>query len=292
VKPGYYGIALAAAGIALLCGMDVVAKALGAHLGTFQIVFARFLGAALWLGLWIILSRSAWPRRADMPRQAMRALLQVCTASMFFYAVGRLPIALVTALSMTAPLYVTLLGALIFSERMSPRAWVALALGATGSATIILTGGNFTLSGSGGEPLALMAALLAPISYATLLVLLKHHSGTENPEAMTLGQSLLAAALVLPFAMTGLPEITAPTAGLLVLIGLLGALGFMLLVHGLKRMPVSAFAVLDYSALVWAGVFGFVFFRELPGPQLWVGGALIVAACVISARNAKETSPA
>ena len=102
---------------------------------------------------------------------------------------------------------------------------------------------------------------------------------------MTLGQSVVAALFVLPLAVGNLPAITAPLAGLATLIGFLGAVGFLLLVNGLRRMPVSVFAVIDYTGLVWAGIFGFAFFGEIPGLPLWLGGALIIAACLITARS-------
>jgi S-adenosylmethionine uptake transporter len=285
------GIVMGAAGIALMCGMDAVAKALGADLTTFQIVFVRYLGAALWLALWIGMGRGSWPRLADLPRQAMRAVLLVTTASLFFYAVGRLPIAMVAALGMTAPLYVTLLGALIFAEPISARGWTALALGVAGAGIIIFTGTALDLH-EAGAPLAWAAALLAPLSYAILLVMLKHHSSREQPEAMTFGQSLIAAILALPLAFGAVPDLPAHTLGLVALIGLLGAIGFLLLINGLKLIPVSVFAVIDYTGLLWAAVFGFAFFNEFPGPQLWIGGALIISACVLTAARAPEKAPA
>ena len=286
------GVAMGAAGIALMCGMDAVAKALGTELTTFQIVFVRYLGAALWLTLWIAVRGGTWPRRTDLPRQAVRAVLLFSTASLFFYAVGQLPIAMVAALGMTAPLYVTLLGALIFAEPITARAWSALALGAAGAAIITFGGSAFNLPGNGGHPLAWAAALLAPLSYAVLLVILKHHSTREPPETMTMGQSLMAAALALPFAVGVLPEVSAQTLGLATLIGLLGAVGFLLLINGLKLIPVSVFAVIDYTGLLWAAAFGVVFFSEIPGPQLWIGGALIVLACILGTPKASARDPA
>ncbi len=291
MKPAGSGVALGAAGIALMCGMDAVAKALGTELTTFQVVFVRYAGAALWLALWIGLSRGNWPKRASLSRQAIRAVMLVITASRFFFAVGRLPLAVVAALGMTAPVYVTVLGALIFKEHVGPGPWAALGIGAAGSAIIIFSGGALELGGA-GDPLAWAAAVLAPFTYAVTLVILKHHSGHEEPAAMTLGQSAIAALLVLPLAAGNLPAVTLPVAGLAVLIGFLGAVGFLLLINGLRRMPVSVFAVLDYTGLVWAGVFGFVFFSEVPGVQLWVGGALIVTACVITARSSRAVAAA
>lgn len=279
------GLILGAAGIALMCGMDAVAKALGADLTAFQVVFVRYLGSAIWLALWIALSRGNWPRLADLGPQAMRAVLLVATASMFFYAVSQLPLAVVAALGMTAPLYVTLIGALLFKEKLGSRAWMALALGGAGAAIIILGGGTLDVAGMSGQWLAWAAALLAPLSYAAILALLKHHSGKEEPAAMTLGQSAIAALLVLPLTLTQVPVVTTELVALVTLIGLLGAVGFLLLIHGLRLMPVSVFAVIDYTGLLWAALLGFVFFSEVPGLAFWAGAVLIVGACFINSRR-------
>lgn len=286
------GLVLGAAGIALMCSMDAVAKGLGAELTAFQVVFVRYLGSAVWLALWIALSRGVWPRRADLGPQALRAVMMVATASMFFYAVAQLPLAVVAALGMTAPLYVTLIGALLFKEKLGPRGLMALALGAGGAAIIILGGGTLTIDRMSGEWLAWAAALLVSLSYAVVLGLLKHHSGKEEPAAMTLGQSTIAALLVLPLASTQVPVVTTELAALVVLIGLLGAVGFLLLVHGLRLMPVSVFAVIDYTGLLWAALLGFVFFSEVPSPQFWLGAGLIVGACLLNARGKSTESAA
>lgn len=280
-------IALGAAGIVLLCAMDAVAKALGANLTTFQVVFVRCLGAAIWLAFWIVLTRGDWPRRENLLRHLLRAIMLVVTASMFFYAIARLPLAVVAALAMTAPVYVTVLGALVFKEHVGVGPWIALGLGAAGSAIIIFAGAPVELAGA-TDLLAWTAAVLAPLSYAITLVILKHHSGNEGAAAMTLAQTLLAAIIISPLAFGPVSIPNAMVWGQIGLVGLFGAVGFLLLINGLKRMPVSVFAVLDYTGLIWAGLFGFLFFGEIPGPQLWLGGTLIVAACVITARSPRS----
>lgn len=286
MTPRTSGLVLSAAGIALMCCMDAVAKALGAELTAFQVVFVRFFGAAIWLALWIALTRGVWPRPPDLGRQLMRGVLLVATATMFFYAVANLPLAVVAALGMTAPLYVTLIGALVLKERLDARAWAALLLGGCGAAIIILGGGAISFSGIEGDLLAWAAALLAPVSYATILALLKHHSTREEPAAMTLGQSAVAALLALPLALAqSLPDVTPILAGQTVLVGFLGAAGFVLLISGLRLVPVSVFAVIDYTSLLWAAALGFVFFAELPGLAFWAGAVLIVGACAINSRR-------
>ncbi|UJW87266.1 DMT family transporter [Devosia sp. SL43] len=286
MTPRTSGLVLSAAGIALMCCMDAVAKALGAELTAFQVVFVRFLGAAIWLALWIALTRGVWPRLSDLGRQLIRGALLVATATMFFYAVANLPLAVVAALGMTAPLYVTLIGAVVLKEKLDARAWAALLLGSCGAAIIILGGGAILLSGMEGDLLAWAAALLAPVSYATILALLKHHSSKEEPAAMTLGQSVVAALVALPLALAqSFPGISPILVGQTVLVGFLGAAGFVLVISGLRLVPVSVFAVVDYTGLIWAAALGLVFFAELPGLAFWAGAVLIVGACVINSRR-------
>jgi drug/metabolite transporter (DMT)-like permease len=46
--------------------------------------------------------------------------------------------------------------------------------------------------------------------------------------------------------------------------------------------PVSAVAPFQYTELVWAGLFGWLFWREWPGPHVWWGASIVVAAGLFS----------
>lgn len=277
------GLSMCAGGIAILCVMDAIAKAMGAHLTTFQIVFLRYGGSALWLATWIAATGGRWPNWKDTPRHLQRACLLVVTASMFFYGVTHLPLAIVAALAMTAPLYVTLLGALVFGEGFNRRSAIALLLGSAGSAVIVL-GDMHVVDSLSMDILPWLAALLAPVTYAVTMVVLKHHGKSDEPAAMTFGQSGLAALLALPLVFGPWPELTLEIGGLAVAIGLAGAVGFLLLTHGLQRVPVSVFAVLDYTALLWAAALGFAVFGEAPSQPFWIGAPLILVACILNTR--------
>jgi len=66
----------------------------------------------------------------------------------------------------------------------------------------------------------------------------------------------------------------------------LGALGYAvwyLMTLAYARAPAQRLAPLEYTALIWSGIFGSVFFAEYPGWQTWVGAAVIIAACLIVA---------
>lgn len=286
------GILIGAAGVALLCAMDAGAKALGASLTTFQVGFVRYLGAALWLVVYMAATRRAWPKRANLSRHALRGALMAVTAVFFFYGVIHLPLAIATALAMSAPIYISLFGIVFLKERFSGGLLVAILLGIAGSLIIVFAGAPVETAG-GSDILAWGAAILAPVSYAAAIVLLKHHSSDEGAAAMTLAQSLVAALLFLPLAIPGaaLPQ-DAIVWAQIALVGFLGAVAFVLLIAGLRRVPASVFAVVDYTGLLWAATYGLIFFAELPGPQLWVGGALIIAACAMGARAGRGTPAA
>lgn len=181
---------MCAAGIAILCMMDAIAKAMGAHLTAFQIVFLRYAGSAVWLAAWIAATGGRWPSRQDLPRHLQRACLLLVTASMFFYGVTNLPLAIVAALAMTAPLYVTLLGAFVFGEGFHRRSAIALLLGSAGSAVIVV-GDMRSIDALSTDILPWLAALLGPVTYAVTMVVLKHHGKSDEPAAMTFGQSCL-----------------------------------------------------------------------------------------------------
>ena len=273
------GLLLCFAGMALLCAMDVVAKALGAHLSTFQIAFVRYGGAAIWLMVYVALARASWPRLGNWRRHVLRGLLMVATACLFFYGVTHLPLAIATALAMSAPIYVSFFGIVFFRERPSPILALAILLGIAGSAVIVIGGGG--AGGAGGDISGWIAGLLAPITYAAAIVLLKHHADDESAAALTLSTAVVAALVLLPLALPGFPAPVAQMWWQLPLIGFLGACGFMLLTTGLRTTPASSFAIVDYASLLWAALFGFLFFAEVPALRFWIGGALIVAGCAL-----------
>jgi drug/metabolite transporter (DMT)-like permease len=271
----------------MLCAMDAVAKALGPHLSAFQIAFVRYSGAAIWLMLYIALTRGSWPFIGNWRRHVLRGLLMVATASLFFYGVTHLPLAVATALGMSAPIYVSLFGIIFLKERPSPILAVAILLGIAGSAVIVIGGET---NAATGDISGWIAGLLAPVTYAAAIVLLKHHADDEGAAALSLSTALVAAVVLLPVAVPGFVLPPSGSWPLLALIGFLGATGFVLLTIGLRTTAASSFAIVDYLSLLWAALFGFIFFTEVPSLRFWIGGALIVAACAIGLRAAGRQS--
>lgn len=275
---------LALAGMATLSGMDAFAKALAATMPVAEIVFFRFSGAALVMALFLAATRRAWPQPRFLPHHTLRGAVMGLTAFLFFYGISRLPLVVGTALAMSGPIYIAVLGVLILKERWTRTLSIGLALGIAGGGIIVL-GGNGA-SETGPVPvLAWIAAFLAPVSYAAGVLLLKSHANHEGPAAMTLAQGTASALIALPFALPGF-VIPQPTDWWLIAgLGLSGALGYLFIISALRVLPASVYSVVDYTSLVWAAGLGLIFFSEVPGPSIWIGGTLIILACIIGARG-------
>jgi drug/metabolite transporter (DMT)-like permease len=185
---------------------------------------------------------------------------------------------------------VSLFGIVFFKERPSRTLGIAILLGIAGSAVMVIGGGGeaATITDISGW----VAGLLAPITYAAAIVVLKHHSDDDSAAALTLSTAMVAALVLMPFALPGFPAPAAQMWWQLPLIGFLGACGFVLLTTGLRTTPASSFAIVDYASLLWAALFGFVFFSEVPALRFWIGGALIVAACALGMQATSRREPA
>lgn len=223
------GLLLCFAGMALLCAMDAVAKGLGAHLNAFQIGFVRYGGAAVWLVLYVALARQSWPKLGNWRRHVLRGLLMVVTACLFFYGVTHLPLAIATALAMSAPiLHVLLFGIVFFKERPSPVLAIAIVLGIIGSAVMVIGG-----DASGATDITgWIAGLLAPITDAAAIVLLKHHADDDSAVVLCCTSAAVAALVLVPLALPGFPAPVDQMWWQLPLIGFFGACGFVLLTDG------------------------------------------------------------
>lgn len=275
---------LALAGTAVLTGMDALVKFLSASFPTFQIVLLRYAMMVLWMLGPIALMRPGWPLRARLPAHAGRAALNVLTAGTFFYALGRLPLAEVFALSFTSPIFIAMFGALLLGERLRWRVVVAIAAGFAGMLVIVAAGAGSSAGGP-AEPLAIAAALAAPVTYALGIVLLRAQTAHEPPMVIVFVQGVLVLLFVAPIAAIDLRPPQGTDWLAFALVGLFGAVGHLAFAHALARTTAARFSVAEYTGLLWAALFGYVFFAEVPTLNVWVGAALIVAGCLLVLRQ-------
>jgi len=286
--------------IAILTLMDAGIKLMTGTFGTPQILVMRYCAGflvALLVFLGLLLSgRVGLPTWRSMMRSLQRSIIVTIVAFCFFYALSVIPLADATAIAFTAPLYLALLGWVVLKEPVDGKTWIAIFIGLAGVG--VISSSAFT-NGLSGALSGYIAAAVASFAYATALVLTRLHAASDPVPTMIMLQSGFSAVLALPllaltitgFAIDGRPFI-ALNAGWLWLalgIGFLGTVGHLFMTYGFKHAHAAKLGPMEYTSLLWAGFYGFVFFQEAPGLRLILGSALIVVGTWIVMRKEKDT---
>ncbi len=182
-----------------------------------------------------------------------------------------------TVLGFTTPLFAVVMAALVLREHIGPYRWVAVALGFVGVLVIAQPGGPVT--SALGTGLGLTAAFfIAIINYQ-----IRDLGRTEQPLVTAFYFAAFGApmaALFLPFFYSS----HSPEQWLvLIAIGLIGSVAQFLMAASLRYGAVASVIVMDYTALIWATLYGWAIWGELPTTAMWLGAPLIVAAGLVIA---------
>jgi S-adenosylmethionine uptake transporter len=286
--------------IAILTLMDAGIKLMTGTFGTPQILVMRYSAGFLvaflvFLGL-LIFGRVGWPTWRSLMRSLQRSMIVTIVAFCFFYALSVIPLADATAIAFTAPLYLALLGWVVLKEPVDGKTWIAILIGLAGVG--VISSSAFT-NGFSGALSGYIAAAVASFAYAMALVLTRLHAASDPVPTMIMLQSGFSALFALPLLALTLAGVAiddrpfvALNAGWLWLalgIGILGTCGHLFMTYGFKHAPAAKLGPMEYTSLLWAAFYGFVFFQEVPGLRLILGSVLIVVGTWIVMRKEKDT---
>ena len=272
-------ILLAAIGIALLCVMDGVVKHLAFRYPIPEVTFGRYLvGLVFTLVLWR--ARGSQPfDRAMLRFHFLRGLVIALAGLGFFYAVRVLPIAEAITISFVAPLMVPFAARLFLGEALRP---VSLAAAATGFAGVVVAEWGQPLDFGSARLGAVGAVLGGATFYAITLVLLRARAGSDGPARTGVLGSVMPAIWLAPLAIAWSTPPALPDLWAFALLGLLGTSGMWCLALAYARAQAQQVAPLEFTALFWSALVGFVGFGEHPRPGLFLGAAVIIAAALLA----------
>jgi len=284
-------VLVCALAIFLLSGMDAAMKTLVIAVGVYNTVLWRSMLATAVAGTaWLSGSRSQ-PTIAVLRLHALRAAVVGVVLLCFFWGLARLPLAEAIGLSFVAPLFALLLAALLLGERIQKQAiWASLA-GIAGVA--IIMAGQFGQAGYAKDALlGTLAVLVSTAFYAYNLILARQQAQVAKPIEIMLFQNLGVAiilGLAAPWLAVALPrDLWLPLAG----VTALSLSGQFLMSWAYARAEAQYLIPTEYSAFIWAIVFGWLFFDEAATWTTLAGAALIVAGCLIASRsNPKLAEP-
>jgi drug/metabolite transporter (DMT)-like permease len=269
------GIACKVAATLFFAVMFAAIRWLGDYFPIGEIVFFRSaLGAAVVV---VAALATGGPSLLTTKRIGSHALRSIAgTVSMFcnFAAYTFLPLADATAIGFAAPLFVVILAAALLSERVHAYRWSAVVAGFFGVFIIAGPEAGVTQGALYGAIFALTGAVLTAVAMIFLRRMSTHeHSITIAFYFML--TSATASLLTIPF---GWNPPSFGEAMVLMLTGVAGGVGQLFLSFSYRYGEASVLAPFDYAAMIWAVVLGYFVFGELPAVQVWLGGAVVIAA--------------
>ncbi len=269
-------------GIALLTAMDAVVKGQMREHPFIVALFMRFAMGGVCALVVLAIARPAFPRRESLIGNMVRVPVVVLTAGSFFYSMSVLPLAEALTLSFLAPVFVALLGGLLLKEKLDGRILQALAFGVLGMLVMVWPRLQGHVSSAG---LGVAAALFSAVTYAFNLVLLRRIATREHPAVIVAFQNCGPALCLAIPALPALVPMTTGDIGCYALAGVLGVSGHMLLTSAFARAPASRLAPLEYTALIWASLLGYLMFGEVPLFTTYAGAMLIVTSALAISRR-------
>jgi drug/metabolite transporter (DMT)-like permease len=269
----------------MVCGgllfsmLNTIARQLTLHLDVYQSQFLRYLFGLLVILPWVF--RDGWRTYmpVNMAGQFWRGGVHTVGLILWFTALPQIPLADMTAIGFTGPIFIMIGAAWFLDEPMRKDRWIAAIVGFAGVLVVVLP----KMSGDGGWFNLVMLAS-SPVFAASFLIT-KALTRYEKPGVIVLWQALTVSVLSLPMA---LPHWQMPTPlqwlGFAAT-GVLGTLAHYCLTRAFALADISATQSLRFLDLVWASVLGWLVFGDVPSQSTWLGAFVILWATVWIARR-------
>ena len=265
------GVAYMCAGVLMFVTGDALSKNLVTTYSVPQIAFVKSMAALIVLLPWIVRANTRERLKTSRPwMHVMRAAFGLAEMACFLLALRTIGLAEVTAIYYAAPLIATALSVVLLGEHVSVQRWGAVAVGFVGMLIIIQPEASL------GIGLGTVYITMGMVLYATLMIINRVMGASETTTSMVL-YAVISEAIVMgvlaPFFWTPMSLFDALHMAAL---GLVITLGIFAFTRAYMLAPVATVAPFDYTALIWAVLFGFVFWGELPALAVWLGAGLIL----------------
>ena len=269
------GIGLMLLAMAVLPGIDVIAKFMGQNgVPVMQIVWARlFFGAVLTLPF----AARHTGLRGLIPQQpainTLRASLLIAAAFFFFSSLKFLPIADALAIFFVQPLVVTALSPLILGEKIGLRRWAAVGVGFIGTLIIIRPASAAINPGS-------LLALAAGTSLALYFLLTRRISGRTKAIVTTFHTNAIGG-VIATVLVASVWKAPTPSEWLQFLaLAAIANIGHYCIVRAYDHAEASLLAPLAYTEMVTSTILGLIFFGDFPDRWTLVGVAILISSAI------------
>lgn len=260
--------------LAMLCfaAMDSITKFLVTDYPVGQMMWVRSF--FVFLFACFIVRRQGVRAALHTPQpglQFVRCLVAVIESAIFVLAFRYLPLADTHAIAATSPLIVIALGVAFLGEKAGPARWLAVLAGFAGVLLIVRPGLR-------DLDWPVLLPLGGAVLWAGYQVLTRLAARRDSPDTSLLWSALVALLATTLVGPIGWQWPSASAWALMILIALLGAIASYALIRALDYAEAGAVQPYSYTLLVWAAVFGFVVFGDMPDGWTIAGAAIVVAS--------------
>lgn len=273
-----FGVIMGLTAFLSLSFMTLFAKLLSGRLNVVEIAFWRNVVALLPFAVLLLFpSQRGLLRIRSRPRIIfIRALVGTGNVIMVFGAFSLLPMANATSILFASALFIPVLGMIFLAEAVGPYRATAVIMGFIGVLIVVQPG-----AGGGWSFLGVVLALGSALVAAGLGILLRLLGQSEAPQTVTfyfLFFGLLLVAPAMPFVWQTPHWEDAP---FIIGLGISGVTFQITLTIAFKYAPAAVVAPLNYTQIIWATLFGWLIFSEVPTLNIIIGAAIIISSSLI-----------
>jgi drug/metabolite transporter (DMT)-like permease len=276
IRAEYRGVVLMIVGVAFISANDAVSKYLAERYPLGEVIFLRQLaGLAFILPYALMTTGAASFKVVDRTGQAWRAVAFIATSVLMVGGLAYLPLAIVTAIAFSSPLWVAALAGPMLGEKVTAKRWIGILIGFAGVLIIVRPGGpSFSW--------LLLLPVATAIANAARDMITRKLSRTESSISVLLWSAmamLVVSAAALPF---GWVTPTFEDWLWVLLAGFLNMAAHLSMISAYRYADASALSPYRYTSLIWAITLGWLVWSHLPDMWSLVGTAVIVAAAVLA----------
>jgi drug/metabolite transporter (DMT)-like permease len=281
VKP-LLGISLKVLSALVFTMMSATLKTMMTRYPVGEVVFFRSAFALLPLLMWL-----KWQgdlinavRTRNVFGHFKRGFIGTSGMYLGFAALSYLPLHDAIAIGYASPLIVVILAALLLNEKVRAYRWTAVAVGFVGVLIMLspyLRLETFSGGLSAGPTLGALCALAGAFCSAGAMVQVRRLTATEKTGAIVFYFFILASTLSLCTIAFGWHMPDAKDWALFIVSGILGGIGQILLTQSYRHADTSVIAPFEYTTMIWALLFGWFVFGDLPTPTVLTGATIVAA---------------
>ena len=255
----------------LFVGVTGVVRHLGTDMNPMQAAFIRYAFGTVLIAPVLLRLFAAGARPSRLGLHMLRGIAHGAAVMLWFFAMARIPLAEVTAIGFSTPVFTALGAILIFHEQVKARRMLAIAAGFIGTLIILRPGFQSIEAGS-------LAQLVAALLFAGSFLLTKRMTQSESPGDILVMLSIFCTLALMPGAIYYWREPTLSEVSWLALVAVFATAGHYAITRAIAAAPLTVTQPLSFLQLIWAVAFGYWLFGEVPDTWVISGGLVIVVA--------------